>query len=69
VSVRRFYLDTAPGERRAVVTLDGKPERLLIDRTGEAGGPGLGGRYAARIKQSRGGDARRSACYPGGFDH
>jgi Ribonuclease G/E len=32
VSQRRLYLDHAPGERRAVVTLDGAPERLLIAR-------------------------------------
>jgi hypothetical protein len=35
--VRRLYLDRCPGERRGVVQLDGRPERLLIERDGEAG--------------------------------
>jgi hypothetical protein len=35
-AVRRLYLDRAPGERRGVVRLDGRPERLLIERDGEA---------------------------------
>jgi len=34
--VRRLYLDRCPGERRGVVQLDGRPERLLIERDGEA---------------------------------
>jgi Ribonuclease G/E len=32
MTLRRLYLDEAPGERRGVVTLDGSPERLLISR-------------------------------------
>ena len=32
MSARRLYLDIGPGETRGVVTLDGRPERLLIDR-------------------------------------
>ncbi len=35
-AVRRLYLDRCPGERRGVVQLDGRPERLLIERDGEA---------------------------------
>ncbi len=35
--VRRLFLDEAPGERRGVVWLDGRPERLLIARDGEDG--------------------------------
>lgn len=35
-SRRSLYLDEAPGERRGVVLLDGKPERLLVERDGEA---------------------------------
>jgi len=35
--VRRLYLDRCPGERRGVVQLDGRPERLLIERDGETG--------------------------------
>jgi len=34
--VRRLFLDRCPGERRGVVQLDGRPERLLIERDGEA---------------------------------
>ncbi len=32
MSIRKLYLDEAPGERRGVVTLDGQPERLFIER-------------------------------------
>ena len=31
---RQAYLDASPGEVRGVVTLDGRPERLLIARDG-----------------------------------
>ncbi|MBE7217158.1 MAG: RNA-binding protein, partial [Caulobacteraceae bacterium] len=34
---RRLFLDDSPGERRGVVWLDGRPERLLIVREGEPG--------------------------------
>jgi hypothetical protein len=45
---RRIYIDKAPGETRGVVTLDGRPERLLIERAGEAW-PRLGLRRRARV--------------------
>jgi hypothetical protein len=45
---RRVYIDKAPGETRGVVTLDGRPERLLIERDGEAW-PRLGLRRRARV--------------------
>ncbi len=45
---RRIYIDKAPGETRAVVTLDGRPERLLIEREGDAR-PRLGLRRRARV--------------------
>ncbi len=32
MNIRRLYLDDAPGERRGVVTLNGLPERLLLER-------------------------------------
>lgn len=48
---RRFYLDSSPGERRAVVSLDGKPERLLIERDGEPARARLGALYAARVRR------------------
>ena len=35
-SRRSLYMDESPGERRGVVLLDGKPERLLVERDGEA---------------------------------
>ena len=46
---RRGYLDRSPGEDRGVVTLDGRPERLLIVREGDET-PRLGLRYAARVE-------------------
>ncbi|MGZ3274555.1 MAG: ribonuclease E/G [Caulobacteraceae bacterium] len=45
---RRIYIDKAPGETRGVVTLDGRPERLLIEREGE-NWPRLGLRRRARV--------------------
>jgi len=45
---RRIYIDRAPGETRGVVTLDGRAERLLIERDGEAW-PRLGLRRRARV--------------------
>ena len=32
---RRLFLDEAPGEVRGVVTLDDRPERLLLWRDGD----------------------------------
>jgi Ribonuclease E/G family len=48
-SRRRLFLDEAVGERRAVVWLDGRPERLLLERPGDAGQPGPGAVVVARI--------------------
>jgi hypothetical protein len=45
---RRIYIDKAPGETRGVVTLDGRPERLLVERDEEAW-PRLGLRRRARV--------------------
>ena len=36
MSGRAFFLDRCVGETRGVVTLDGRPERLMIARDGEA---------------------------------
>ena len=47
--VRRLLLDEAPGERRGVVLLDGRPERLLIERDGEAPAAPLGARFVGRV--------------------
>lgn len=49
MSERRLYLDLSPGERRGVVTLDGFPERLLIERTGGEPFAALGARFRGRV--------------------
>lgn len=51
MSERRFYLDRGIGETRGVVTLDGRPERLLIARDGEDRAAGVGARSVARIRK------------------
>jgi Ribonuclease G/E len=50
VSERAFFLDEGIGESRAVVTLRGRPERLMILREGDAAAQRLGARLAARVK-------------------
>lgn len=47
--VRRLLLDDAPGERRGVVLLDDRPERLLIERDGEGPFARLGARHVVRL--------------------
>jgi hypothetical protein len=47
---RRLYLDVAAGESRGVVTLDGRPERLLIARHGDLPVQALGARVVGRIR-------------------
>lgn len=47
--VRRAWLDASPGERRGVVTLDGLPERLLIERDGESAFARCGERWRVRL--------------------
>ena len=46
---RRIFIDDGPGETRAVVTLDGQPERLLIERDDEPLRPRLGETWRGRI--------------------
>ena len=48
MTARRLYLDDAPGEQRGVVTLDGRPERLLIQRRSTPS-PIAGEQWAARV--------------------
>jgi Ribonuclease G/E len=48
---RELYLDRAPGERRGVVLLDGRPERLMIERSGDAAAQQLGARLVARVRR------------------
>ena len=49
MSQRRLYLDRAPGEDRGVVTLDGRPERLLLQRLDDPPEAPAGARYVARL--------------------
>ena len=51
MSQRRLYLDTCAGERRGVVTLDGRPERLFIERDGDVAAQALGARLVARVRR------------------
>jgi len=50
MSERRLYLDVAAGEIRGVVTLDGRPERLLIARDADERVQALGARLVARVR-------------------
>ncbi len=54
MSARRLFLDRGPGEDRGVVTLDGRPERLLIERAGADPQPRFGARYRVRIDEMGG---------------
>lgn len=49
MSERRIFLDRGVGESRGVVTLDGRPERLLIRRDDEDHRLSLGARLIARV--------------------
>jgi Ribonuclease G/E len=49
MSRREAYLDEAPGETRGVITLDGRPERLLLQRDDDDLRLALGARLAARV--------------------
>jgi hypothetical protein len=51
MSRRRIFLDGAPGEVRGVVTLDDRPERLLLWRDGDDPRLALGARVAARVAE------------------
>jgi Ribonuclease G/E len=51
MSERRAYLDEGCGETRGVVTLDGRPERLLIARDGDLAVQRLGARLVARVRK------------------
>jgi len=50
VSGRQFFLDHGVGETRGVVTLEGRPERLLIQRDGDIPALQLGARNVARVR-------------------
>lgn len=49
MSERRAYLDSGPGETRGVVTLDGRPERLIVRRVDDDPRLALGARLVARV--------------------
>lgn len=49
MSTRTIYIDRAPGEIRAVLAIDERPERLLIHRDGDVAGLMLGARSIARV--------------------
>jgi Ribonuclease G/E len=51
MSERRLYLDRAVGESRGVVTLDGRPERLLILREGDNQRLRCGARLVGRVRR------------------
>lgn len=48
---RALFLDRSIGEARGVVTLDGRPERLIIERDGEPPSQRLGARSVARVRR------------------
>ncbi len=49
MSARALFLDVGPGETRGVVTLGGRPERLLVARRGEPAVQALGAVAIGRI--------------------
>lgn len=49
MSQRALYLDRSPGELRGVVSLNGEPERLIVERDGDDERLRLGARVAARV--------------------
>jgi Ribonuclease G/E len=51
MSRRRLFLDEAPGEVRGIVTLDDRPERLLIQRDDDEPRLALGARVVARVAE------------------
>jgi Ribonuclease G/E len=48
---RRAYLDVGVGETRGVITLDGRPERLLISRDGDVACQMLGAEVVGRVRK------------------
>jgi hypothetical protein len=49
--VRRAFLDLSGGERRGVIAVHGRPERLLIERDEDPPAGRLGARLAARVRR------------------
>jgi Ribonuclease G/E len=51
MSERRAYLDVGVGETRGVITLDGRAERLIIVRDGDAASQALGAQVVGRVRK------------------
>ena len=51
MSERRAYLDVGVGETRGVITLDGRPERLIIVRDGDIAVQTLGAEAIGRVRK------------------
>ncbi|MDO9224269.1 MAG: ribonuclease E/G [Caulobacter sp.] len=68
MSQRRLYLDRGIGETRGVVTLDGRPERLLIARDGDPPALALGARSVARVRRVEKAFAAAFLDLPGGCE-
>jgi len=51
MSGRALFLDSGPGEDRGVVTLDGRPERLIVVRAATPAVQVLGARSVARVRR------------------
>jgi Ribonuclease G/E len=48
---RRTYLDIGVGETRGVITLDGRPERLILSRDGDVAAQMLGAELIGRVRK------------------
>ncbi len=48
---RRLWLDAGIGEQRGVVTLDGRPERLVVERDGASAVQAAGARSRGRVRR------------------
>ena len=68
MNARVAFLDAGIGETRAVVTLDGRPERLLIRRDGEPEALRLGARSVARVTRAERGLATLFLTLPDGAE-
>lgn len=51
MSERRFLIDRSVGETRGVVLLDGRPERLFVQRDGEDRSVGAGAQAVVRVRK------------------
>jgi Ribonuclease G/E len=68
MSRREGFIDEAFGERRGVVLLDGKPERLIIERDGDIACQRLGARSVARVRSVERGQGIAFLSLPEGPD-